>query len=238
MRGKLEQIFRFLHSSYLGLVVMSATIVVASTAVGIYLEQSQLLQGFIGNLLSETAGIFFGIVVTLLVVRVYDERIWENRWKRVRKYTLRSIARHLCDFASDTTIFLGRGLAALDPILEGREAPHPEAASGFKTLAEVFRSDRSDEGSKSPSDRVVDLYEHSRWELDQIQTVLTPRLMQAQAEQDLVDALIEFDEAHQDLRSQIIAHKLIRTGSAYPALISLIEVSGNLYGVLDKYWRE
>jgi hypothetical protein len=240
--GRIRQLLRrfqsYLADTYWGLVIVSLIIVVVSSAAGLYLEKHGRLEGFVGNLLSETAGIFFGIIVTLLVVDAYMNYRRKRQWAKVRNYTLGAIAAHLSDFASDVYVFLGgKGGAALGPIIDGRDEPRLETVSGFETLASDLRSIHGDIGNKSPSDCVVELYEHSRWELDQIQAILIPRVMQSQAEQDLVDALIEFDEAHRDLRSQIIAHRLICTQSAFPALISLVEVSGKLYGVLCKHWK-
>jgi hypothetical protein len=73
--------------------------------------------------------------------------------------------------------------------------------------------------------------------LDQIQTVLTPRVMQSSTDQELIDALIEFDDARRRLHNSIIGHKLICTQSVFPDVLSLVQSSEHLYQALCRSWE-
>lgn len=91
--------------------------------------------------------------------------------------------------------------------------------------------------TKHRSDYVVELYENSRWNLDQIQRVLTPLVIQSEADQELIDILMSFDMARRDLHNTIIRHKLIVTDAAFPALIKLMDMIADVYRIVAKYWR-
>ena len=193
---------------------------------------------FLGNLLAGLAGVFLSFAIALLFVDNLIEHYRKQQWAKVRNYTLGAIAAHLCDLAT-AEIFVFFELDSFDftPIFEGRNIPNQESVVTFQTLTDELRGIRGDIGKKSPSDVTVELYESAKWDLDQIQLVLTPRVIQSYAEQDLIDVLIEFDQARRELHNGVIGHKLVSTQSAFPALISLVEVSGKLYGTLCKYWQ-
>lgn len=106
-----------------------------------------------------------------------------------------------------------------------------------QTLADELRKIQDYEGEKSPSEITVGFYESVKWDLDQIQLILTPRVIQSQAEQELIDVLIEFDQTRRDLHNGIIAHKLLCLQGAFPRLISLVEMSGKVYETLCRYWE-
>jgi hypothetical protein len=81
------------------------------------------------------------------------------------------------------------------------------------------------------------LYDDAKWDLDQIQTVLTPWIIQSEAEQDLIDAMMTFDKGRRQLHDAIIGDKMVVTGTAYPELIEFIDVAADLYAVVSKYWK-
>ena len=193
---------------------------------------------FLGNLLAGLAGVFLSFAIALLFVDNLVDHYRKQQWAKVRNYTLGAIAAHLSDFAT-AEIYVLFQVDGFDftPIFEGRNTPYQECAITFQALADELRKIKGDIGNKSPSDVTVELYESAKWDLDQIQLVLTPRVIQSYAEQDLIDVLIEFDQARRELHNGVIGHKLVSTQSAFPALISLVEVSGKLYGTLCKYWQ-
>ena len=66
---------------------------------------------------------------------------------------------------------------------------------------------------ESTSDVSVKFYQALRWDLDQIQDVITPRIMQYSTDQSLIDRLVEFDDASRNLNHAIIVHKEVLTHS-------------------------
>jgi hypothetical protein len=63
---------------------------------------------------------------------------------------------------------------------------------------------------------------------------LIPRVLQSSDDQDLIDALIEFDDTAQELQNAIILHKRLVTHSVFPNLIMLFEKVQAIYEVLVK----
>lgn len=64
-------------------------------------------------------------------------------------------------------------------ILAGRNGPNPETPKGFDDLLEQLRKlPLALSVDKSTSDVAVEFYEETTWDLNQIQTILTPRVIQ------------------------------------------------------------
>ena len=76
-----------------------------------------------------------------------------------------------------------------------------------------------------------------KWDLDQIRDVLTPRVVQSSNDQQIIDALVEFDDARRKLHNAIIVHKRIVTHSVFPDTIALLEQVQSLYGILCDKWK-
>jgi hypothetical protein len=97
----------------------------------------------------------------------------------------------------------------------------------------MFNESPSDD--RSLSDYVFNLYDSVKWDLDQIQTVLTHWIIQTEADQEIIDAMMIFDKARRQLHNAIISDKMISTGAAYPTLIEFIDAVANLYDILSKH---
>ena len=187
--------------------------------------------------LVELAGIFLSFAIALLFIDNLVEHYRKQQWTKVRDYTFTDIASHLKSFVYEIPYFFTSNdpeLTIISPISPANT--HQEVAVNFQVLADELRKivDKRDPGI---NDTTVKYYEAAQWDLDQIQMVLTPRVIQSQAEQELIDVLIEFDQTRRHLQYMIIGHKLILSREAFPALISLVEVSGKLYSTLCKYWK-
>lgn len=217
------------------LIPVSGGIIITVSGVGLYIDA----QGFIENLLSEVVGIFAGIIVALLVVDRYIKHQNERQWAKVRNLTYTAIINHLCDMAVEAIIhFLVKDHRLITPIIGGRDQPNPSTIAAMAELVSLLRQVQDvDSEGRSTSDIAVEFYEEVEWDLDQIQDVLTPRVVQSPAEQQVIDALIEFDHARHRLHNAIIAHKRIATHGVLPHVIELIERAQGLYSVIYKTWK-
>jgi hypothetical protein len=130
------------------------------------------------------------------------------------------------------------GWDLLDGISDGRNNLNPYTPRAFEKLADAL-AERGhndfmvDSDLVSASDIVVKNYKDYLWELNQIQLVLTPLVITSSSDQKLIDALIEFDEAHREFCIGIRAHKAVCTQEAWnPGMVELVRSSGRLYGVI------
>lgn len=217
------------------LLILLALITAMFILIGFFIDT----KGFSGNLLAELAGNGIAILVGLLLIDRFLEYRRQKQWTKVRKLTIRAIAVHLCDIASTLHIYFPIGdHRSIGVILEGRNTPNRATATGFEALLEQLRELRNGiSKDKSTSDVAVEFYEAVRWDLDQIQTILTPRVIRSSNDQRLIDAVIEFDDARRKLHSSIIGHKLAGTHSVFPDLLLLVQSSGRLYQALCKRWE-
>jgi hypothetical protein len=216
------------------LICLSIVVVVVS-AIGLAVNA----KGFFENLLSEGAGIFVGIIVALLIVDKYTEHQKEQQWARVRDLTYQALAAHLCGLTTDALIRFPIGdHRPMTPIVVGRDHPNPATVPAIGDLLSQLRKLPSAvSAEKSTSDLSVEFYEMVKWDLDQIRDVLTPRVVQSSNDQQIIDALIEFDDAGRRLHNAIIVHKRIVTHSVFPDTMALLEQVQSLYGILCDKWN-
>jgi hypothetical protein len=213
-------------------------VVTISLVWGFLLDWKNFLEGVLASLAFSGITIVIGL---FLVDRLIEHR-QEQQWARVRLLTYRGLAAHLCDVVSQTFVvfMLDNALEALWQMLEGRNEPKKEALPGFTKLAEALREVP---GSKhyqntSPSDVAGEFYKTVEWELEQIQTILTPRLLQSATDQKLVEAIMEFDHANRTLYTAILAHKQAVTQSAFSPVVALVLAAERLYRELLPHWVE
>jgi len=217
------------------LVVIAIPVIFISGWLGFVWQQ----QPFLGNLMVSFVGIGLGTLVGIFLVDTLVKRDRWEKWSKSRNYILGAVASHLSDFMVTVLISMPiKDHRPMTAIIDGRSSPNPATVTAIRDVARMLRSIKE---SPSPdrhlSDYVVDLYEDTKWDLDQIQTVLTPWIIQSEADQELIDEMMTFDKARRELHNAIIGHKLIVTDAAYPALIELLDAVADLYVIVSKYWK-
>jgi len=217
------------------LIPASVVVVVVASAVGFVLDTN----GFLLNLLSEIAGIFASIIIALLIVDRYIEHQKEQQWAKVRNLTYTAILGHLCDLATEMFIcFPVKDHRSMAPIIEGRDRPNPTTVTAMDDLASQLRQLPSTvSNEKSTPDLAVEFYDAVKWDFEQIQDVLTPRVVQSPSDQLVINALVEFDNARRKLHNAIIVHKQVVTHSAFLAVVELLEQIQISYGAICENWN-
>lgn len=214
--------------------IVIGLVVVLSLLGGFLLDWRSFLEGVLASIAFSAITIVVGL---FFVDRLIEHR-QEQQWEKVRLLTYRGLSAHLCDLASMIGACFPLEDTSFVEVLQGRNQPILEAVTQFTRLCEALRHlTDSKDPDRSLSDITVDFYEMERWDLEQIQSVITPRLLQSATDQKLIDALMEFDHANRTLYSAILGHKLIVTQSAYQYVPSLIAAAGNLYHEMLPHWE-
>jgi len=199
-------------------------------------------RGFLEGVLASIAFSGITIVIGLFFVDRLIEHRQEQQWARVRLLTYRGLAAYLCDIVTQAFIVyaLDNAFEALGQMMEGRDYPSEEALPGFVHLAKALRKLEAQRDIHKPSlsDRAEQFYETVKWELEQVQTILTPRLLQSATDQKLIVALMEFDHANRALYSAIMAHKQVVRQSAFSYVTDLVVAAEHLYRELLPHWLE
>jgi len=234
----MKQALKSYLSDPIGKSLLILLVLAAVLSIGIGLALNPL--DFSANLLAEIASNAVSILLGLLVIDWFLEYRRKREWAKAEAFTLRAIAVHLCEIAGSTFLhFPDLGFDAVGAIFEGHvKPPSPKTLQGFKNLLSELRSYELPvrvARKMSPSDIAIDYYEAVKWDLDQIQNVLTPRVIQGPADQALIDLLVEFDDSHRELRHSIIGHKQACTQAVFPNVISLVESAGRLYQAIYEY---
>lgn len=181
----------------------------------------------------------FNILITVFLIARLNSIQRERQWANERNATLEAILARLCDVVGGifstvplTTYFPILRNPALLKLLECNKLD-ASTSEAFKQFAEQLNKG----GGVDPqlfSNAVISIYGAIRWDLDQIQMVLIPRVIAYSSDQKLIDALIKFDEKHRELYKDVRFQKL--DGSfqrAFPALVSLVKCSGKLYALIQ-----
>ena len=206
----------------------SALSVVIAAGVGLAVDA----KGFLVNILAGVVSIIISFAIALAIVDRYVQHHREQQWAKVQTLTLRAIAVHLCEIVGGLFVhFPGLNDRVFQPFWEGHGNPlTTDIRESFAGVLNQLRPLPSGiTPDKSTSDIAVEYYESLKWDLDQIQNVLTPRVLQSPVQQSLIDSLVAFDQAHRELRHAMIAHQAAVTHSVFPRVISLIEAARNVY---------
>lgn len=187
------------------------------------------------NLLAEGAGLFASIIVAITMVEYLTRKHREAQWERVKDLTLRSICTHIVEFQ---TTFM---LLDLHPhhdlvmkIIDGRAQASQEAAKAMFASLDPIRQYfhtrvRRDEDALMRD--IDDLYRRTRWDLGQIREVLMPRVMQISEDPELIEVLVDFDEAYRQWEHTRIADQQagIGYGQVFEAAVQTFEAGAKVY---------
>jgi hypothetical protein len=219
------------------LAALSAMLISALALVALGLALS--LGGFLGNIVAESAGVLVSVVGAVLVAERLIEYRRRQEWANVRSLTLGAIAAHLCDIGSYLWVhFQLSDYDALQAIFQRRSVPDRAVSKRFEHLVELLRRLPDDWSRQySTSDVAVDFYQAAEWDLHQIQTVLTPRVILSSGDRTLIDTLVAFDDVRRELHDSIRAQQEAVTDSAFPCVLSLAEACRRLYETLCDSWE-
>lgn len=213
-------------------------IIILTSIVGFIIEPKT----FITNLLSGLSVLGTSIVVALLVVDKYIKYQKAKQWSIVRDYTLKTIAVHLCEIATCIfTHYPSIDPEMMIPIFEGHSLlPNQRTLQSFNWLLNKLYDYKLPQNiaiNKSTSDIAIDYYKSVEWDLDQIQNILIPRVIQSSEDTSLINLLIEFDDARRELHHSIIAHEQVVTHSVFKNVISLIRCAERVYRAICEYYE-
>jgi hypothetical protein len=185
--------------------------------------------------------IFLGAAVTLLIVEGYLAYQRELQWNRVEEYTVRAIAVHLCEITG--SLFLRFPTIMFDsaePVFSSHNRPPNRYAFVAMDciLAELQQVPSAISAQKSSSDVAIEYYDAVKWDLDQIQGVLTPRLLQGPTDQRLLESLVAFDNARRELHHSIIGHQQAVTHAVFARLVPMIVSARYLYASILRFWED
>jgi hypothetical protein len=215
--------------------IVTIPVIIISGWLGFIWQQ----QPFLSNLFAGFIDIGLGTLIGIFLVDRFVKRDRQEKWSRSRNYILGAVSAHLSDFSVEALISMPiNDHRPMTAIINGRDSPNPATVTAIRKVANFLRDiNESPSADRSLSDYVFDLYDNIKWDLDQIQTVLTPWIIQSEADQEIIDAMMIFDEARRQLHNAIISDKMISTGSAYPILIEFIDAVADLYDNLSKHWN-
>jgi|SRR5579864_4877113 len=179
-----------------------------------------------------------GIPVAIWIIDSYLKHTARRRWSRVDILTYRAIAAHLCDSAVEILIGIDvlNDLRPMPDIQEGRDKPDPKTIEGLSALAKLLRA-TPNPANNDLSDKAIECYKASKWDLDQLCDSLLPRVIEYSDEQDLIDALIVLDGVRRTLHNSMIGHEQVVTGGVFCHLPELVEASAQVYTALLNHWQ-
>lgn len=190
-------------------------------------------KGYLSNILAELTGLIIGVLVALLLVDRLTEYQRAKRWEKVRKLTHQAIASHLTELMIEVfTYFPIQNQHIMSALIAGRIKPNSDMINAITDSINKLREIPSQE--KSNSDTAVECYNTIKWNINQIRHELITRVLQSSDDQELIDALFEFDEIAQELQNAVIIHRKIKTYPVFTYIITLLEKAQAILLVMVK----
>jgi len=183
-------------------------------------------------------GIAIAIIVTFLVVNKVIEQREQQRWEKVRNITCSQLVNNICNISASCTMFYRISIGDKWGLVKDPFPPNNKTLSAFNDLIQDLNKhniNRNIPPTYNKGDVGADMkfYEYVKFNLDHIQMVLTPRMIQGRGEQELVDALVEFESAGNKLRDEVFLNY-----TCFPQVVSLIEKARIVYETIYNDWNE
>lgn len=183
------------------------------------------------NILAELAGLFIGIIVAILLVDRLTENQRKKRWARVRELTHRTIAHHLSNIILELfNHFPLPDQQIVATIVKNRDKPSSQIINTLNIIIEQIKHLLQE--NKISNLSAIDYYNAIKWDVSQIRLDLIPRVMQSSEDQNLIDALVEFDDTTQDVQTAVVTQKQFTNSNILYHIIPLLETIRNIYKYL------
>jgi hypothetical protein len=163
--------------------------------------------GFAGNLLGEGAGLGVAVFASVMLIERVLRRQREHEWQRVRERLVTATCRHLVEVGTE---FHLAATVPLDPARDFLAAvaaadsatPRVEVADGLEAVCDRVRESEKDLRRAQDSDLSSSrsLQQAVVPHLQPIRELITARVIAVTEAPDLVDTLLELEEAERDWR--------------------------------------
>lgn len=188
-------------------------------------------KGFVSNILAEITGLFLGIVVAILLVDRITENQRKKKWERVRQISHRTIAHHLNNIVLElfNHFPLTKNNSIITPLnntdlSDNYQKPNLDnVIQQIKKLIEL---------KQIQAESVRTYFNAIKWDIAQIRSDLMPRIIQSSDNQELIDALTEFDDLMQDLQSMLIIRREVIQPIFYLTFEQVLEKINDIYKLL------
>lgn len=193
---------------------------------------------FLQTIRSTVVGIATGVLVTLLVVNSVIEHREQKKWKTVRNTTYSQLINQICHISASCTGFYRIGIRDKWELVNGTFPPNNKTLSAFDGLIRDLNKHNINGNipityNVKGHDAEEKFYEDVKYNLDHIQMVLIPRVIQGHGEQELIDALVMFESAGNKLGDEVLLNH-----TCFPAVVSLIEKGRIVYETIYNNWNE
>jgi hypothetical protein len=209
------------------LTIISVILVSISLIAGLWLDW----KGFVVNLFAGIVGVFVSFIIGIMIFSRYMESQRKQQWEKVRFLTYTSISNHLYDIMGEAGIHYGTHFSPMTD--GGRDHPDSLVAEAMGKLCSKLQSlPGANSSDNTFSDIAVNFYQDIRWDLDQLCDVLLPRVIQGISDQKVINALVGFDRARQNLRNAVVVHQQISIGGIFNDVIVLLKQAQFVYSIL------
>ena len=200
-----------------------------------YLIDSKTTWPIIFNI---TRGMAIAIFITFFVINNVIEYREQQKWKKVRNITYSQLVNQICDISASCTMNYRISIRDKWGLIKDPFPPNNKTLSAFNDLIQDLNKHNINGNiprTYNKGDHGADMkfYEQVKFNLDHIQMILTPRIIQGHGEQELVDALVDFESAGNKLR-----HEVFLNYTCFPHVVSLIEKARIVYETIYNDWNK
>jgi hypothetical protein len=205
------------------------------TAIVILIIAGALLdwKGFLVNLIASA----IVVIISITVINQIVMQRRRNQWKRVRSQIISAILNHFGNIIGEyeTNVHLDKDYYLMGYVEEtgiGYDEPENKTAIALQRMAEKMRTLPKPENSREQSEQ---LHEIIKWDIEQIRSVLLPRILAMETEEpELVSLLSALDNADRYWVNQYIMDKEISSGEQFEAASEFLKSMADVYEYILK----
>lgn len=195
-------------------------------------------KGFISNVSSEILGVFLGFLIAIFFLDHYQNALREKQWEKVRELTYGSLITNLSISIFNLFTFFEDTLPDIK-VFRSLFMKFPQSDNaGSKALMDlhnIFREAPTDMWLEY-SRKTFTYFEATRYHLDRISDILTPRILEFSDDKEIIDSLINFEEVQSRFQNIVSTDHEINHGASFFVLFDLIKGIHTIYSSLNKYY--
>lgn len=209
-------------------------IAIVVSGIGVALDP----EAFKSNIISEMVGLLISVAVGLFIVDKYIAYDRAKQWIQVRNITYKSIAAHMCEITVQALfIYNIKDNRPMHALKEGRFKPSFDNIAAIDQVIQGVRQTSSEVSAKTFMGLTVNFYDAIEWNLDQIQDVLIPRIVQSSDDQEFINILIELDSSREALYTSIISHNNYAINNENHDVEKMLNICRHVYSKLLERWK-
>ena len=183
-------------------------------------------------------GLGLAALLTILLLNPIADLVRRRQWREARIIIYNVVRNHVCDIADKAYLYMQIGNKKDRKLINfGRGMPMFETAMGLSHLITDMKNvRRRSYGEDEFPRKSMQYYESIKWNIEQMQMVVIPRVLQFSVDEEVVESLIGFDDACRRLMKSAVGQGESADYKMYVNMINMVEAAAEVYNITYGKW--